>query len=107
MFATMRLLDTAKPAPLLPTEVHDVFMVLPESDRVGVLRLLGSVLNDRWLRMLDAMPDGFVVVDTSFTNKVVVQRVSDGPAPDREIDVAVWGAEWIAFLTGGRPEGPG
>src|SRR5262245_32192580 len=87
-FSSIRVKEVVKLGQLLPSGTEDVFVILPEADRVGLLRLSRATLNEKWGDLLEAVPDGFVVVDTALSNKVVIQLIADSVAEGHMIDLA-------------------
>jgi hypothetical protein len=85
------------PTSLLPESGGEIFLILPEADRVGVLRVATSWINRKWRELLRAKEDGFVLVDRSFSNKAVLQAEGDEVGRD-VLDLATWGAEWTDAL---------
>src|SRR5215510_3803535 len=65
----------------------------PEADTVGVVHLSTALINKRWQALLEANPDGFILVDPTFSNQVVVDVDRDDTGREIAI-VAVWGADW-------------
>jgi len=72
----------------------DLYVILPEADRVGVLRLPLSVMNRKWRALLGSKTDGFIVVDAAFSNKMVFQQEQDVGVGQMVIDLAAWGEKW-------------
>jgi hypothetical protein len=83
---------------LLPQATADVFLVLPEAHRVGVLRLPMTIVNQRLAQVLGIRPDGFLLIDVEFSNQAVLQVVEDEPRAARAIDIAAWGELWARAL---------
>ena len=79
--------------PLVPDDDGAIFLILPEADTVGVVHLSTALINKRWQALLEANPDGFILVDPTFSNQVVVDVDRDDTGREIAI-VAVWGADW-------------
>jgi hypothetical protein len=79
---------------LLPSEGEDIYLILPEADRVGALRLSRTAMNRKWRELLAAKSDGFILVDAPLSNKMVLQQTRDEAAQEDVLDFAGWGVEW-------------
>lgn len=84
------------PADIIPTSTKLVTIIFLESETVGVLPLPSSVFSQHWKRLIAFQPDGFVVVDKEYHNKLVLQQLICEPAG--ALDVAVWGPDWVATI---------
>lgn len=94
-----RRIRNAKPSrPLLPESEREVLLILPEADTVGVLRLPLAVMNAKWSTLLNAKPDGFILVDAAFANKAVLQSEKDETSGDVVLDFAAWGTAWCGAI---------
>jgi hypothetical protein len=78
---------------LLP-DGDDIFVILPEADRAGVLRISRAAMNRKWPELLAAKPDGFIIVDAKTSNMVVLQMLTDEATNEDVLDLAAWGSEW-------------
>lgn len=92
-FLRRSLRGIPRPARLLP-DGDDIFVILPEADRAGVLRISRATMNRRWTELLAAKPDGFIIVDEQTSNKVVLQMLTGESTKEDVLDLAAWGSEW-------------
>jgi hypothetical protein len=97
-FISKRVADVTPYKPFLPEGNADIFLILPEADSVGVLQLSMTIVNRKWRELLSAKPDGFILVDTTFTNKSVVERDADEATGQEFFAFAAWGTEWSNAL---------
>jgi hypothetical protein len=94
-FTKKRVRNAPQGKPLLPSSTGDVFVLIqPEAETVGVLLLPVAILNKNWKELLDATSDGFVLVDTKFSNMVVADIEADVSTNRKIIELAAWGEEW-------------
>lgn len=77
--------------PLIPNDEIAVFLVLLDSDIMGVLPVAQKVVNQHWAQILDMEPDGFQIVDKTLTCKMAIQWADDGSGL---IDLGIWGDKW-------------
>ena len=93
-FLSKRIRNADPSRPLLPETGSDVLLILPEAEMVGVLRLPLAVMNGKWSKLLNAKPDGFILVDARFANKAVLQTDKDETTGAVVLDFAAWGTAW-------------
>jgi hypothetical protein len=96
-FVSKRVRSTSRSHLLLP-EGEGIFLMLPEADRVGVLRLSRTAMNRKWRELLAAKSDGFALVDAPLSNKLVLQLLRDEATQEDVFDVAGWGSEWATVV---------
>jgi len=97
-FVSKRVRSTAASKLMLPIEEGDVLLVFPEADKVGILPLSGTILNARWSDLLDAEPDGCVLVNLACSEKFVIEKGDDESGSEDSLRLAAWGNEWAAVL---------
>lgn len=84
--------------PLLPQREGDVFIILPDAETVGVLRMPLTFLSNNWGALLEASPDGFIAVDDKCSNQAVIDTDEGETSGDVIFHFAAWGTEWSNAL---------
>lgn len=92
-FVSRKVPSAVASKPLLPDGETEIFLILPEADEVGVLRLPTQLLNLSWGAFLRAKPDGCIVVNSEFSDQFVIE-VDSGEI----FCLAAWGRNWSASL---------
>jgi hypothetical protein len=97
-FLSKRVPSEVSSKDLFFPQSSDVFVILPDADKIGVLRLPAKIANSGWKDLLWAQPDGFILIDPIFANKFVIQVEKDGVTGQHVFDVAAWGPQWSNAL---------
>jgi hypothetical protein len=84
-------------ARLIKPSTGDVFVIFPDSDKGGVLRVPASIFRKFWKVLVGFQPDGFSVVDSECKNRLVIQ-ILDLEHEEPVLDLAAWGDSWMDAL---------